>query len=804
MLKNYLKIAWRNLLKNKLFSFVNIFGLSIGLSTCFLLVLYINDELSYDKHHEGTDRLYRVALDTEDEKWAGTPGVMARGLKNDFPEIEEVTRVLNFPNTGNLLLKSEERNVQIYEPKGYYVDSTFFDIFTYEFKHGNIANALNSPNTVVISEEIANKLFGNKNPIDQVINVEIPYGKIDYTVKGVFHKTINKSHVDPNLFLSMQNGDIGQWVKGQTNWATNSIFHTYIKLKNGTDPMAFEEKLPAFLEKNAGDDFREMGLKKSLFLQPVKDIYLKSSIGHEISNNGSMLYIYIFSSIAIFILIIACVNFMNLSTAKSETRANEIGVRKVVGATKSSLINQFLAESIFMCLLSLLLALLIVMVCLPTFNAITQKSLSLTANPEILLWIIGLAVMTALLSGSYPALYLSSFKPVTALKGKGSGKNAATTVRKGLVVFQFCVSACLILVSILFWQQMSFIDNRDLGFKKERQIVLPFRNASTARNYAGLKNEVLRIPSVVSASAGSTYPGFELVQSRMFFGEGKTKNEQVDVRLGQISDDYVETLGYDLLYGRTLSKGDIDRSDAIVLNETAVRRLGYVASDAVGKNIYYVDSGQRKSYEILGVVRDFNHQSLHKTITPYGLVGLEEAQPAYFIANVGRGNLDEVVSKIQNVWGKVNKGTPFEYSFLDDDFQKNYEKEKRTSMVTISFTLIAIFIACIGLYGLASYTTEQRKKEVGIRRVLGASVLGITILHLKNFLKLVLIALLIASPLSYYLGNNWLQDFTYRIDIGWQLFLIGGLFVICIAFITVGSQVVKASMANPIKNLKTE
>ena len=342
MVINYFKIAWRNLLKNKLFSFINIFGLSIGLSTCFLLVLYINDELSYDKHHEDADRMFRVALDTENEKWAGTPGVMARGLKNDFPEIEEVTRVLNFPNTGNLLLKNEERNVQIYEPKGFYVDSTFFEIFTYEFKHGNILNALNSPNTVVISEEIANKLFGNENPIDQIVNIEIPYGKIDYTVKGVFHKTNNKSHLDPNLLLSMQNGDIGQWVKGQTNWATNSIFHTYIKLEKNTDPMAFEDKLPAFLEKNASNDFRELGLDKNLFLQPVKDIYLKSSIGHEISNNGSMLYIYIFGSIAVFILIIACVNFMNLSTAKSEKRANEIGVRKAVGATK-----KFIDQSIF-------------------------------------------------------------------------------------------------------------------------------------------------------------------------------------------------------------------------------------------------------------------------------------------------------------------------------------------------------------------------------------------------------------------------------------------------------------------------
>jgi putative ABC transport system permease protein len=290
----------------------------------------------------------------------------------------------------------------------------------------------------------------------------------------------------------------------------------------------------------------------------------------------------------------------------------------------------------------------------------------------------------------------------------------------------------------------------------------------------------------------------------MFFGEGKTKNEQVDVRLAQVRDDYVETLGYDLLYGRNLSNSDIAGGDGIVLNETAVKRLGYVPVNAVGKSVYFEESGQRKARRIVGVVQDFNHESLHKAIAPYGLIGSGQAQPTYFIANVGQGGLEEIVSKMENAWKKINAGTPFEYSFLDDDFQRNYEKEKRISVVTVSFTLIAIFIACIGLYGLATYTTEQRKKEVGIRRVLGASVLSITALHLRNFLKLVLIALLIASPLSYYLGNRWLQDFTYRIDIGWQLFLMGGLFVVCIAFITVGSQVVKAATVNPVKNLKTE
>ena len=789
-------------MKNRTFSFINIFGLSVGLATCFLLILYIFDETSYDKHHQDPEQLYRIALESKGEKWAALPAPAAQSLKADFAEVEQVTRVLNFPNVERFLLKDENSDVQFYETGGYYVDSTFFKVFTYDFLYGD-QEALNRPNIIVISEEVASKLFGTGNPIDQIISIEIPFGKLDYTVKGVFKRNL-KSHLSANLILSIQNDDVGQWVSQQTSWAHNNIFHTYLRLIKETDLIAFEQKLPAFLERHAGEDFRATNSRKSLFLQPVLDIYLKSSIGNEISSNGNITYIYIFASIAAFLLLIGCINFMNLSTARSEKRAKEVGIRKVMGAEKKSLIFQFLGESILMCALALFLALTLVILCLPFFNAFTTKSLTLLQTPAIMYWIGGLALFTGLLSGIYPAFYLSSFKPATVLKGKLTNTISAAMIRKGLVVFQFAISGSLILVSVIIWQQLDFIKNQDLGFNKDQQIVFPFRNASTVENYTALKTEVLKNTKIVSATAGTTYPGFQLVQDLLFYAEGKTIEDQVDIRFAQGYDDYIETLGYEILYGSSLPSYSRDSSEAIVLNETAVRQLGYNLEEAVGRKIFYEVNQEKRGLEIVGVVKDFHYQSLHEPITPYGIVRLDQGRPTYFIANVRNGDFKNVVSDMEKAWAKVNPETPFEYSFMDEDFQRNYQSDQRSSDVILYFTLIAVFIACVGLFGLASFTTEQRRKEVGVRRVLGASVMGIIGLHLKGFLRLVMIAMLIASPLSYYLGNKWLQDFAFSINVSWQLFAVAGVLALFIAFITVSYQVIKTALTNPVNSLRSE
>ncbi len=804
MLRNYFKIALRNLLKNKTFSFINIFGLAVGLATCLLILLYVFDEISYDRHHKDKDQLYRVAISSNGDKWAGSPAPFAQGLKKDFAEIEQVVRFIKFPNIDKMLLRNAKNNRQFYETNGYYVDADFFKLFTYEFKYGN-QDALNQPNTLVISETIAHKLFGNDNPIDKVINVEIPYGKLDYTVKGVFRNTQHKSHINAHFFLSMENGDIGQWVKQQTNWNNNSIFHTYLKLKSETNVAAFEAKLTPFLQRNGGADLKAASVSKSLFLQPVQDIYLKSAIGYEISANGSMTYLYIFGAIASFVLLIACINFMNLSTARSEKRAKEVGVRKAMGAKKAALVWQFLGESLILCLIALLVSVTLLVSALPIFNAFTQKNITLFQNPVLVLWIAGITVFTGLLSGLYPAVYLSSFKPISVLKGKMATGMSALFIRKGLVVFQFTISISLIIVAVVIWQQLNLVRNTDLGFHKSQQLILPFQSRTSATNYTVLKNEILTQSNVLSATSGSSYPGVELLEDYLFYAEGKTLNDKVDVGFVRANDDYIETLGYKILYGRGFSKNMAADSNTIILNEAAIKQLGYDPKTAVGKKVYYEADNKQFSKEIVGVMKNFNYQSLHTAIAPYGIIRLSNSeQPSYFITTIRKGNAKNTIAAIEKIWKKINPDTPFEFTFLDREFQKSYEKEERTAGIIAYFTIIAIFIACLGLFGLATFTAEQRTKEIGIRKVLGASVTSIITLLSKDFLTLVLISCLAAFPIGYWAMSKWLQDFAYRIDITWSIYAIAVFTTALVALLTVGYQAIKAALMNPVKSLKTE
>ncbi|TAG19381.1 MAG: ABC transporter permease [Cytophagia bacterium] len=805
MIRNYLKIAIRNLVRNKVYSFINIFGLSVGLATCLLIMLYIFDEISYDKHHRDVSQLYRVAQQIKDEKWAGTVAPIAQGLRNDFAEIEQVARILKFPNIDKMLLKNDKNQQQFYENNGMYADANFFEIFTYDFKFGDSQTALNQPNTMVISEDVAQKLFGNESPINKVVSVEIPYGKTNYSVKGVFKNTQNKSHINAHYFLSMENDDLGQWVKNQTNWSNNSIFHTYLKLKKGTNPTAFEAKLPSFYQRNGGVDMKAAGVTKSLFLQPLQDIYLRSAIGNEISTNSSMTYLYILGSIAAFLLLIACINFMNLSTARSEKRAKEVGVRKVMGANKNGLIGQFLGESLMMCLIALVVSLITLTLFLPVFNSFSQKNIILFQKPILVLWIAGLTAITGLLSGLYPALYLSSFKSISVLKGKLFNSISVVFIRKGLVVFQFAISVTLILAAIVIWQQLDLIRNKDLGFNKNQQLILPFQSRTSANNYVALKNEITQNTKIISATAGTSYPSIELMEDHLFYAEGKTLDDKVDIGFVRANEGYLETLGYKLLYGRSLSKNMTADSNTIILNETAIKQLGYESETAVGKMIYFEADNQRFSKQIVGVMKDFNFRSLHSDITPYGIVRLgSNEQPNYFIANLQRGDFASTIAEVEKIWEKINPETPFEYFFLDQEFQKVYEKEARTAGIIFYFTLITIFIACLGLFGLATFTAEQRTKEIGIRKVLGASILQITILISKDFLKLVMIAFVIASPIAYYFMDKWLADFAYRITISWWVFALAGVATISIALITVSWHSIKAALANPVKSLKTE
>ncbi len=810
MFTKYFRIAFRNLWRHKSFSLINILGLATGLATCLLIMLYIMDESSYDRQHRDLDSLYRIASVTgTGETWAAGPGPMAAALKNDLPEVEQSARLMTFPDIETMLMKygqgGEDR--QFFESNGYYVDSTFFQLFTYDFVYGNAATTLEKPNSIVLSKQLAGKFFKNDNPVGKALLLNTPFGEFNYTITGVFDDTKNKSHIPANYFLSMRNNDMWNWVERQTKWTNNNVFFTYVKLKPGAAVASFEKKLQPFFDQYAGADMKAAGFSKKIFIQPVKDIYLHSALGNEIAANGNIRYLYIMGSIAVFILLIACINFMNLSTARSEKRAREVGVRKVMGAQKSALVRQFLGESFVMSLLALVLAIGLAFLFLPVFNLLAQKKLHAFDQPGLLLWIVGLTLFTGLLAGIYPAFYLSAFKPVAVLKGKIVNNFSAIAIRKGLVVFQFAISICLVLGAIVIWQQLNLLKNRQLGFKKEQQLVIPLAQAfkNSEKDYTAFKNELVKVPGVGSVTSGSTYPGITNLTDMLFYPEGKTASDMVDVHLSAIENGYIETLGFQLLNGRSFSKDYPSDSAGIILNETAVKQLGYSVANAVGRKVLCDYPNPHSMMEIVGVVKDFNFESLHNEIKPCGFTtGIFSNKYGYVIAGVTSRDYAALVKNVKNAWAGLNPNIPFEYSFIDQDFQRNYNREERTSNIVVYFTSIAILIACLGLFGLAAFSAEQRKREIGIRKVLGASASGITAMLSMDFIKLVLIALLIASPLAWFMMKQWLQDFAYRVNISWWMFAIAGLLAILIALATVSFQSIRAAIANPVKSLRTE
>jgi putative ABC transport system permease protein len=806
MIRHYLKVALRNLIRNKGFSFINIFGLATGMTTCVLIMLYVADESAYDKHHRDGHRLYRIASEVKSEKWVAAPAPMAEALKRDFPEVEQSTRLLRFPGAEKMLLKSEQYQKQFFETNAYYVDSTFFELFSYDFKFGDAVTAMNEPNTIVISEAVASKFFANENPIDQVFKVGLPFGEFNYTIKGVFRNPTSHSHIPANLFLSMNNQDVGGWVKGQTKWASNAIFHTYVKLKAETDPVQFENKLADFLNRNGGEEFKAAGFEKKLFIQPVEDIYLHSDFGYEVAPNGNIRYLYIFGSIAAFVLLIACINFMNLSTARSEKRAREVGIRKVNGTNRSSLIAQFLGESLLMSGLALVITVAMIQLSIPLFNDLTGKQLSLMQLPNIFAWLTCLTVVTGLLAGLYPAYYLSSFKPISVLKGMSRSGGSAVVIRKALVVFQFSISIALILGAILISQQMHFMSSQNLGFDKSQKIILPIQTGEANTNTNVLKNELLRNSQVVSVAKGGTYPGIESVTSMLFYAEGKVPTDNLEIQTIYSEPGYLETLGIELLKGRGFAQELKNDEGALILNETAIERLGYTIDNAIGRKIYFEFQNMTQSMEIIGVVKDYHFQGLQQKIKPLALAvhPIFTGPTSYLIVNVKSSQFSDLIAALKTTWNKVNPNSPFAYSFLDQDFQKNYEKEARTGQLIQYFTIIAIVIACLGLFGLAAFTAEQRIKEIGVRKVLGADVSQIVALLSKDFIKLVLIAIVLSSPVAYFLMHKWLEGFAYRIGIEWWVFVLAGAGAILVALSTVTFQALKAALMNPVKSLRSE
>ena len=816
MFRNYLKVAWRNLMKSKIFSFINVIGLSVGLTCCMLIAIYLYNEVSYDKYHKNINSLYQLATvfikDGKEERTPNTPAPMAGAMKQEFPEIQETARLMSLFAEDKTLLQykqGSEAPKSFYETKGYMADASFFKLFTYNFIEGNPATALSEPNTIVLSEEIAKKFFGNEPALNKIIHINSnTNGEYDYKVIGVFRPIDKPSQIDARFFISFGGGDMENFIKRQTDMISNNMFFTFFLLKPGADYKKLEAKFPAFVDKYMGTGLKSAGFFKKQFLIPVKDIHLYADVPADISPVGSVTYLYILASIALFTLIIARINFMNLSTARSSKRSAEVGIRKVLGAEKSSLVKQFLGESLLMSLVAFFIAFGITEMLLPKFSQVSGRNLSLNIVNDwfILAGFLALAIITGLLAGSYPAFYLSSFQPVKVLKGRFTNSLSAVALRKGLVVFQFIISVVLIIASVVIMNQMRYLRSADLGFAKDQQIIIPLRSTTAKSSYAALKNDLLSNQQVQNAGACLYYPGTIQPSDMLVRKEEKTMADAKDVFTNWVDESFLQTLAIKPVAGRLFSKDfPSDTANRMIVNEETIKQLGFKsAQEAIGKRLAMDWRGETYSWTIIGVVKDFHFKDLHVAIEPYAFQLLSVPQYNYLIVHAKAKDIASLLKYVQQSWHKVNPNEPFEYSFLDEDFQKNYEAENRLSAIVGYFTIIAILISCLGLFGLATFSAEQRIKEIGVRKVLGASVTGIVTLLSKDFLKLVGISIIIASPIAWLAMNKWLQDFAYRTNISWTVFVITTVAALLIALITISFQAIRAAITNPVKSLRTE
>ena len=810
MFRNFLKIAWRNLIKNKVFSFINIAGLAIGLSCFLLIALYVMDELNYDRYNINADRIYRINSDIRfggaDLHMPVTSDMMGQLLKKDYPQVDQYTRIYTF--NGDKLVK--KGNEYIDEEKVAHIDSTFFDVFTLPAIEGNTKTALNEPNTVVVTASAAKKYFGTTHAVGKMLETKDGSNTVLYKITAVIKDIPENSHFHFDFLFSMKNVDY-RW--GQI---TSHNFFTYVLFRKGTDPKAFEKNFKTYIDKyvlpdarqfmniNSMDEFEKAGNKLVYSLMPVTQIHLYSDRSFELSPSGNIQYVYIFSAVALFILIIACINFMNLTTARSANRAREVGIRKVLGTEKKELISQFLFESTLMVVLSLMIAIAVVWLVLPLFNDVANKQMSLQSlfTPYILPLLTALPFVVGLLAGSYPAFFLSAFRPVEVLKGKLKLGSKSGGLRSVLVVFQFATSIILIIGTIVVYRQLNYIQTKNLGFNKD-QVLIINGVSSLGNNVNAFKNDVLQMPGVSEGTLSSYLPVSNSSRSDNTYSREAVMDSKngFDMQNWWIDYDYIKTMGMQIIKGRNFSKEYGSDSTAAIINETTAKILGY--ADPIGKKIYRsTDPGKVMAYTIIGVVKNFNFETLHHDVGPLAFLLGTEGYLASF--KVATGNIRSLIAQIENKWKAMAPGMPFSYRFLDESFNEMYNAEQRVGKIALIFSVLAIFIACLGLFGLATFIAEQRTKEIGIRKVLGASVNGIVQMLSKDFMKLVAIAFIIAAPVAWYFMYKWLQDFAYRIEITWWIFAIAGFAALFIALITVSFQAIRAALMNPVKSLRTE
>jgi putative ABC transport system permease protein len=803
MLINYFKTAWRNIRKNKLFSFINILGLSIGIALCFIIMLYVQDERSYDTYNKKADHIARIVFHANINGGEISESIVmapvAQAMKRDFPEVQDATRLAMF---GSPKITYKDKTFK--DDRFAFVDPNFFSIFTLPMTDGDASTALLQPHTVVITKSAAEKYFGKEDPIGKILSIND--NTESYKVTGVIENVPANSHFHFDMFGSMtglEHAQSDSWMSGN--------FYTYLLLQPGADLKKMEARFPAMVAKYMGpqiqqqmglslEQFRTKGNSLGFLLQPLTAIHLYSHTNNEFEPGGNATYVYIFAGVAVFMLIVACINFINLSTAGASKRAREVGIRKVAGSGRWQLISQFLSESILINLFALVIAITLVKMALPAFNRIAGKQLDLSMQP--LLAFIALGVLVGIVAGIYPAFYLSSFKPIAVLKGRLTGNNKSFGLRSSLVVFQFFISVALIIATMVVYRQMKFIQNKDLGYNKDQLITIP--NSYVLGQHAEVfRQQLLQDPRIVNATMSWYKPaGPSNYNNALAYPQGND-NLIVNGIDYHVDEQYISTFGMQMVAGRNFSKELATDSSGIILNETAVKALGWNNNTAIGKTVIRQnsDKGNNFPFHVIGVVKNFNFRSLHESISPLFMT----LQPENgLIFKIRTTDVAGLIATMKKQWDAFNTEEPFTYNFIDDLYNKTYSAEQKTGTILNIFSVLTIFVACLGLFGLATYTSEQRTKEIGIRKVLGASVSQVTQMLSKEFIKLVLIASLIAFPVAWWAMNKWLQSFAYRITINWWIFALAGVMAILIAVLTVSFQAIKAAIANPVQSLRSE
>jgi putative ABC transport system permease protein len=808
MIKNYFKTARRNLWKNKTFSVINIAGLSIGVSCFLLITLYVLDEISYDKYNKHANRIYRIDDQIKVGSFlyngAQTPGIMGPSFAKDFQQVEQYVRLRNI---GGIVIKKDQENIR--EDKVIYADSSLFEVFTLPMIAGDLKTALKEPHSLVITESTAKKYFNSTDAIGKILIIN---DKGNYKITGVIKDIPGQSHFNFDFFMPLS-----ELEESRNNGWLNTICYTYILLKPGTDIYRLEKQFnkamnayeaPQFKpEMNMSqDEFEKAGNYTTCSLMPLTKIHLYSNKMEELATNGSIRYVYIFSAIAIFILLIACVNFMNLSTARSSNRAKEVGVRKVLGSLRNNLIAQFLAESFLISGLSFIIAIVVALLLLPLFNQLTDKhiSASVLLRPFIFFGILLLSIIVGLVAGGYPAFFLSAFRPIAVLKGNISRGFKGSALRNALVVFQFSISIILMIGTVVIYNQLNYIRNKNIGFNKEQ--VLMLQNTYVLRNTEAkvFRDELLQMPGIKSATTTGYLPVSGARSDRAFVTSPTFDGKNfILMQQWPVDENYIPTLQIQLQNGRNFSAQFPTDSAAVVINEAAAKFLG--SGDPINKKMYRLDdaaTGKLIAYTVIGVIKNFNFNSLHEQVAPL-VFNLQEDNGSMAL-RISTGDIPGLISKIKIKWKAMAPAQPFSYSFLDDEFTRQYNADQRTGNISMVFSILAILIACLGLFGLVTYAAEQRTKEIGIRKILGAAIPDIIGLLSKDFVKLIVIAVCIASPFAWWMMNRWLQDFAYRINIEWWIFAATGLLVLLIALITALFQTIKAALMNPVKSLKSE